>query len=269
MDLQVFTREGRTIATYKKGQGKTIIALNGFGCTHATYQELVDSLSSKFQIVVIENRGLGKSSPTTTPYSIKDLALDAKFVIDSMNLNEWGIMGISMGGFIAQELALLSKEKLKSLALMCTTSVGEGFVHPTALTEAGLRQFATLDPSLAAEFSVVGTTHPSLRVKNPTQFKKIVDYRIKNRADIEELVRQNEAAINFLNTPIDLSSINCPVLAMCGENDRFVHPSNVETFAKKFKLCQTKMIPETDHFFFMEKPEMVSEELRKFFVETL
>ncbi len=269
MELQVFTREGRNIAAYKKGSGKTIVALNGFGCTHAIYQELAEALSEKYQVVIIENRGLGKSSSTTTPYTIKDLALDAKFVIDSMKLDEIGIMGISMGGFIAQELALLTKDKLKALALMCTTSVGEGFIHPTALTEAGLRQFATLDPAMAAEFSVVGTTHPSLRVKNPTQFKKIVDYRIKHRAETEELIRQNEAAVNFLKTPIDLSTILCPVLAMCGENDRFVNPQNVDNFARVFKTCQTKKIPESDHFFFMEKPEAVAEALNRFFIEVL
>jgi 3-oxoadipate enol-lactonase len=268
MEALQFTKEGRIIAAYKEGTGpKTIVALSGFGCTHYIYLDLIKELKDEFQIIIIENRGMGKSSRTTTDYEIKDLALDAQFVLDQLKIKEYAVMGISMGGFIAQELVKLNPENVRALSLMCTTSVGEGFIHPIALTEEGLRQFATLDPQMGAEFSTIGTTHPSLKMNNPTQFKKIVDYRVLHRTDLEEQIRQNRAAVDFLSKPINLSFVKCPTLAMCGSADRFVNPENSNIFKKHIEKCQSATVPDADHFFFLEKPEIVGQNLRRFFLE--
>lgn len=273
MEFQTFSKEGRTIAAYtigpKNTDAKTIVALSGFGCTHFIYLDLAEELSKNFRLVLVENRGMGKSSRTTTDYEISDLAKDAQFVLDQMGIKEYGVMGISMGGFIAQELVGLNPERVKALALMCTTSGASDFLHPIALTEEGLRQFASLDPQMAAEFSTVGTTHPSLKMNNPTRFKKIVDQRVLHRADLEEQIRQNRAAVKFLSTPFDLKKVKCPTLAMCGANDRFVNPENINIFKKNIEKCVTATIPESDHFFFMEKPEDVSSKLNQFFIEVL
>jgi pimeloyl-ACP methyl ester carboxylesterase len=269
MKYYSYQKEGRTLSGIVDGSGETIVAFNGFGCTHYIYLELLPILTKHFQIVVVDNRGTGKSESTNTEYSIKDLAEDAWFVLDQMGIKNCGAMGISMGGFIAQEFVGLHPERVKALSLMCTTSPNPDFVHPTALTEAGLRQFHTLEPSIAAEFSVVGTTHPSLKQHNPTQFKKIVDYKLNHRVDIEEQIRQNNAAVSFLKGSFDLSKIKCPTLSMCGENDRFVKPENVNAFKKHLEKCQTAMVPDTDHFFFLEKPEIVANHLDRFFTEVM
>jgi pimeloyl-ACP methyl ester carboxylesterase len=269
MQFHSFAREGRAIAAYSVGTGKTIIGLSGFGCFHHIYEDICGELSKNFSIVLIENRGIGKSDLTTTDYEIADLARDAKFVIDQMGIKEFGVMGISMGGFIAQELVKLNPESTRALALMCTTSGNSDFIHPAALTEEGLRQFAALDPQIAAEFSTMGTTHPSLKQNNPNQYKRIVDERVTHRANLEEQIRQNRAAVKFIKSPFDLSVIKCPTLAMCGENDRFVSPENINVFKKNIKNCVTATIPETDHYFFMEKPLEVANKLNQFFIEVL
>lgn len=269
MEFHTVSREGRKIAYYTEGQGKVLIGLSGFACTHHIYLDLVNSLSKNFKVVLIENRGMGKSQSTSTEYDLKDLALDAKFVLDQLGINEYGVMGISMGGFIAQELLALDPKAVKALALMCTTSGNSDFLHPVALTEEGLRQFATLDPQMAAEFGTVGTTHPSLKLNNPAQYKKIVDMRAVNRANVDEQIRQNNAAVKFLKRPFDLKIVKCPTLAMCGANDRFVNPENINVFKNNIEKCVTATIPEADHFFFMEKPDLVANELNRFFIEVL
>lgn len=269
MELKTITKEGRTIAFLECGNGKPILCFSGFGCTHFIYEDLVNLLKDKFKFIIVDNRGMGKSTPTTTDYQISDLAIDAKFVLDQLQIEKVGVAGISMGGFIAQEFCSMFPELVSSLALLCTTSIGADFIHPKALTEEGLRQFATLDPQMAAEYSTIGTTHPSLKAENPERFQHIVNQRIKNRTNVDEQIRQNKAAINFLNSNFDISKIKCPTLAMCGDQDRFVSPKNIEAFKINLNKCVTTTIPDTDHFFFMEKPEMVAAHLENFFKETL
>ena len=212
---------------------------------------------------------MGKSSATTQDYKLDDLVSDAQFLIEQLKIEKMGVIGISMGGFVAQLFAASFPDKVQALALLCTTSIGADFIHPVALTEEGLRQFATLDPKLAAEYSTIGTTHPNLKLNNPKRFEKIVEQRIKNRTNVEEQIRQNKAAIDFLNSLFEIKKVSCPTLAMSGENDRFVNPKNIDAFKKNISKCVTVVIPESDHFFFMEKPELIALELKKFFEENV
>ena len=246
-----------------------LLGLSGFGCTHYNFLDMLPELIKDFQVVLIDNRGMGLSSKTNSGYSLSDVASDALAVMDELNIKTFGLMGISMGGFIAQELIKLAPNRVSAVAFMCTLSSGPDFIHPMSITEDGLRQFNTFDPRIQAEYSTMATVHPSLKEKNPTQYQKIIDYRINFKADIEETVRQNIAAVTFINTPFDLSIIKCPTLAMAGANDRFVSPDNTKAFAKNIKQCQITLIDETDHFFFLEKPNVVAENLSRFFKEVL
>lgn len=246
-----------------------LLGLSGFGCSHYNYLDLLPELTKKFQVVLIDNRGMGTSAKTSATYSLCDVALDALAVMDELKIKTFGLMGISMGGFIAQELIKLAPERVMAVAFMCTLSSGEDFFAPVGLTEAGLRQFNTLDVRLQAEYSTMATVHPSLKEKNPTQYQHIVDLKVEHKADIEELVRQNNAAVAFLQAPFDLSVVKCPTLAMAGELDRFVKPENTGSFAKNIKQCQIALIPESDHFFFLEKPAEVALNLNRFFKEVL
>lgn len=269
MQVGTITRDFGELTYYVEGTGPALLGLSGFGCSHYNYLDLLPELTKNFTVVMIDNRGMGASSKTTTDYSLRDVASDALLVMDYLKINEFGLMGISMGGFLAQELYALAPNRVKALAFMCTLSSGPDFIHPVSITEEGLRQFNTIDVAMQAEFSTMGTVHPSLKEKNPEQYKRIVDYRIKFKADIEELVRQNKAAVAFLSKPFDLSIIKCPTLAMAGANDRFVNPENTKVFQKNIKQCVTALVDETDHFFFLEKPDVVAKNLSRFFKEVL
>lgn len=255
--------------TETNADAPVLLGLSGFGCSHYNYLDLLSELSKNFSIILVDNRGMGASDKTAEHYSLRDVARDALSVMDELKIDTFGLMGISMGGFIAQELVKLVPERVQAVALMCSLSGGEGFIQPVSLTEAGLRQFSKLDPHMQCEFSTQATVHPSLITNHPERYQRIVNLRIENIADIEETVRQNNAALAFINTPFDLSVIKCPALALTGEADRFVNPENSNVFAKKIKKCQSAFIPESDHFFFMEKPDETASILTKFFKEVI
>lgn len=267
MNLHYLKRDFGDLAFYKAGDGPLLLGLSGFACSHYNYIDLVDELKKHFTVVLIDNRGMGKSAKTTEDYSIKSLAEDALAVMDSLSAKTFGVMGISMGGFIAQELCLLAPERVSALSLMCTTSGPPHFFHPTKLTEEGLRQFNTFDPLIQAQYATMGTVHPTLATIHPDRFQRILNLRLEHKADIEETVRQNKAAVTFIEKETDLSSFCMPVLAMAGKEDRFVSPESPDVFKKIMTKTnvETEWIAEADHFFFLEKPAEVSAKLISFF----
>ncbi|MDO9183915.1 MAG: alpha/beta fold hydrolase, partial [Bacteriovorax sp.] len=194
MQAQTISRDFGEISFYSfsgvNSNAPVLLGLSGFGCTHYNYLDLLPELTQNFQVVLIDNRGMGKSSKTQVDYSLKDVAQDALAVMDELKIKTFGLMGLSMGGFVAQELIKLAPERVSAVSFMCTLSSTPDFLHPVSITEEGLRQFNMLDVRLQAEYSTIGTVHPSLKDKNPTQYQRIVDFRINFKADIEETVRQ-------------------------------------------------------------------------------
>lgn len=259
------TRGSQEIAYYTVGTGPYLLGISGFGCDHYNFIDLVPELQKNYTLVLVDNRATGNSGPSTADYKMKDLALDALLVMDSLNVKTFGLMGISMGGFISQELVALAPERVSALALMCTTSGPPTFDHPKKLTEADLRMADTYDKKWYAEFMTGFTTHESLLKNDPARFQRIVNLRLECQMDLEEKIRQNRAAVEFLETPFDLSLIKCPVYAVAGESDRFVSPASPGIFKTMIPQAEVELIKETDHYFFLEKPVLVAEKLHNFF----
>ncbi|AUN98479.1 hypothetical protein C0V70_10250 [Bacteriovorax stolpii] len=265
MKLSKITRDFGDVAFYTEGTGPFLLGLSGFTCSHYNFIDLVPELKKHFTVVLIDNRATGKSSGTSQDYLMKDLAEDALAVMDSLGAKTFGLMGISMGGFIAQEVVRLAPERVSALSLMCTTSGPPTFDHPKKLTEADLRASALWPAKDYAEFMTRFTTHESLEKNHPEIFQRIINFRMENPMDLEEKIRQNKAAVTFLETPYDLSAIKCPTYALAGAGDRFVSPESPAIFKTKIPHAEVELIPETDHYFFMEKPTLVGEKLNNFF----
>ncbi|MBC7427712.1 MAG: alpha/beta hydrolase [Bacteriovorax sp.] len=265
MNLSRITRDSHDIAFYTEGAGPYLLGLSGFGCNHYNFIDLLPELKKHFTVVLIDNRATGKSGPTTKDYKMSDLAADALAVMDLLKVKKFGLMGISMGGFIAQELVKLAGDRVSALALMCTTSGPPVFDHPKKLTEADLRASAACDPKVYAELMTDFTTHPTLKVNHPDRYQRIINLRLENKMDLEEKIRQNRAAVKFLETPFDLSALKCPLYISAGETDRFVSPQSPAIFKSVLPHAVTELIPETDHYYFLEKPVLVGEKLNNFF----
>lgn len=234
----------------------TIFALPGFACSKEMYTPLQGYFS---QMIPLDNWGMGERYDETqsNQYSLKDLASFHWQQIQKIRPNEKVIlMGTSMGGFLVQEMAQMHPELVSGLIFLCTLGPSaNGFLSPTPLTEDGLRLFATFPKEQQALYGTEGTVHPSLKELFPERYRAIYEYRLNNRANLEESIKQNNAAVAFLSGSVDFEKISqIPTLILHGANDRFVNPENAEILKSKFKQVSLSLIPEADHFFFMEKP---------------
>jgi pimeloyl-ACP methyl ester carboxylesterase len=97
-----------------------VLFIQGIGVVGACWRPQVDHLSKNFQTLLFDNRGIGKSQPCHGPITIETMADDALALLDAVGWDSAHVVGHSMGGIIAQQLALDSPKRIRSLSLLCT-----------------------------------------------------------------------------------------------------------------------------------------------------
>ena len=112
------------------GEGIPLAMISGYSGNIDDWDHLVPvvgTLSKHFKVITLDNRGTGRSSKPEGPYSIKTMADDVAVLLDYLEIEKTHVLGSSMGGMIAQELALRHKDKVDALVLVCTTPGGEAY----------------------------------------------------------------------------------------------------------------------------------------------
>ncbi|HEX4427873.1 MAG TPA: alpha/beta hydrolase, partial [Frankiaceae bacterium] len=111
----------------RSGAGEPLLLIQGMSGTHLSWGEpFLSRLETDFDCVVFDNRGIGNSGAIDAQFTIADLAADALAVMDAAGLETAHVLGISMGGMTAQELALAHPDRLRTLTLGCTYCGGPG-----------------------------------------------------------------------------------------------------------------------------------------------
>jgi pimeloyl-ACP methyl ester carboxylesterase len=123
--LPAITADGAQIAYRRIGKGQPLLVLNGFGATSADWDpSFIDRLASSHELILLNNRGIGGSTDDGQPFDIAKLAADAAHVIETLGIERASVMGWSMGGFVAQALALKCAGRINKLVLLSTDSGG-------------------------------------------------------------------------------------------------------------------------------------------------
>lgn len=119
---------GRRLFTQRSGSGsEPLLLIQGMSGTHLAWGEpFLEGLAEDFDVVAYDHRGVGRSDPVSEPFTIQELAADAVGLLDALGWETAHVVGISMGGMVAQELALAHPERIRTLTLGCTYCGGEG-----------------------------------------------------------------------------------------------------------------------------------------------
>jgi pimeloyl-ACP methyl ester carboxylesterase len=117
--------DGAKIAYRRIGNGRPLVVLNGFAATSADWDpSFIDVLASSNELILVDNRGIGSSTDNGRPFDIAQLADDAARVIEMLDVERPSVLGWSMGGFIAQRLALQYPDRINKLILLSTDPGG-------------------------------------------------------------------------------------------------------------------------------------------------
>jgi pimeloyl-ACP methyl ester carboxylesterase len=123
--MAILKRPGVDLHYGISGQGSPVLLIQGVGVVGEGWRPQVDALKHRFQTLIFDNRGIGKSIPCTGPVSIEAMAEDARALMDAAGWESAHVIGHSMGGVIAQQLALDWPRLVRSLSLLCTFDRGK------------------------------------------------------------------------------------------------------------------------------------------------
>jgi pimeloyl-ACP methyl ester carboxylesterase len=104
------------------GEGEPLLLIAGNGLDHTSWLRQIPAFSEKYQVITFDNRGTGQTDVPSTTYSIKGMASDTVGLMDALGIKKAHICGVSMGGYIAQELAILHQERVMKLVLAATAA---------------------------------------------------------------------------------------------------------------------------------------------------
>ena len=117
--------DGAQLVYRRIGKGRPLLVLNGFGATSADWDpSFIDRLASSNELILLNNRGIGGSTDDGQPFDIAKLADDAAHVIEALGFEHVSLLGWSMGGFIAQTLAVQHRARIDKLVLLSTDPGG-------------------------------------------------------------------------------------------------------------------------------------------------
>lgn len=225
--FQTLQVDGAQIAYRRIGNGHPLVVLNGFAATSADWDpSFIDVLASSNELILIDNRGIGFSTDNGWPFEIAQLADDAVRIIEVLGIEHTNLLGWSMGGFIAQALALRHPSRIKKLVLLSTDPGGadadlasaEVWSRLTDMSgtphEQAHRLLSLLFPRAAAE-SIC------------REFGDIVA-AARARLSTDLVKRQVEAMDAWHRAGVGsrLREMNLPVLVATGTADMVIPPSN-------------------------------------------
>jgi pimeloyl-ACP methyl ester carboxylesterase len=228
------------------------------------HEGFLERLAERFQVVTFDNRGTGRTDKPEGPYSIAQMASDAVGLMDHLGWPSADVMGVSMGGMIAQELTLNYPERVKHLVLACTNCGGAESVP------AGPEVLALLTMprgELSAE-EVYKATLPLLFQPS---------YIEENKEVIEETVKRLMIAptppscfisqfqgIAVWSTHSRLGDIQKPTLVITGDEDILIPPQNSRILADAIPGCRLVEVKGGAHGFISQFPDRVADEVLAF-----
>ena len=255
----------RTANVAIAGKGAPILCLSGFGCDHYLFLDFVKELGKHFTMIMVDNRGMGKSEKSNTSYKIEDLAHDGIEIMDELDYKKFHLMGISMGGIISQSLVHSFGPRILSLHLLCTLGPGTKFKRLDILNDKALESFYKSEPELVIPAAVEQTTH---QATDSEIINHIINLRLEHHETLNEAKRQRDALNEYLNNEsIAYENFKIPTHIMTGLRDRIVNYENSQILNKEIKNSKLTCFEDTDHYFFMEKNNEVTSEIIKFFRE--
>lgn len=246
------------------GAGPNLVLIEGTGYDLWMWYRQLPVLSRRFRTLIYDNRGSGRSDKPPGPYTHGMNATDLTGLLDHLEWERSHVLGVSMGGFIAQEFALAHPERLDRLVLVATAFGGPGMVPvpPEAL------RALTPDPMLAPEQRIrqampIAFALPDWPRRHTEEFERIVRWRLAHPPTVESGLAQIMAGVQF-NVEPRLGEITAPTLVVAGTEDHVVPPRNSELLAAAIPHARLDLIPAAGHLVFIEAADRFNADVMEF-----
>lgn len=249
------------------GDGPNLALVEGLGYHTWMWYKQLPAFSRHFRTLIYDNRGVGRSAKPDGPYTHAQNAGDLAGLLDHLGWDRTHVLGVSMGGFIAQEFALALPARLEKLVLVAT-----GFGGPNMVAVPSAAQRALLpDPSLPYAEKVrrsmpLAFGDPEWPLWNAAEMAQIVAWRCAYPQPPAAAIAQGMAGLTF-NVEERLPEISAPTLVIAGTRDHVVPPQNADLLAAAIPHATLDMIEGAGHLVFIEEPERFNGDVLRFLTE--
>jgi 3-oxoadipate enol-lactonase len=236
------------------GEGEPLLLIMGLGANHLAWTAQIPVYAREFQVIVFDNRGTGQSDfPEGVDYTIPLLADDATALLDFLGVDAAHVYGVSMGGMIAQEMALRHPERVRSLILGATSPGGSHAVAPEAQALQGLLdQGAAVDRVVSPALLEV-LFSPAYLAGHVSElresFKRLADYPATSP---ETYTAQLQAAARH-DTYDRLPDIAASTLVLHGTDDPLLPVGNARILAERIPGAKLVLFEGARHGYLLEK----------------
>jgi pimeloyl-ACP methyl ester carboxylesterase len=255
--------DGRTELYWETaGSGDPVLLIHGLGLSGGAWWRTVDALAPKLRVITFDNRGIGRSKALAPAYTTEAMADDAVAVLDELGLASVHVYGLSLGGMVAQQLALRHPRRVRSLVLGATQPGGRRAVRADDDVLAFFGRRAKMREEEAAWASVAYNYGPRCRELHVDRIAEDIERRLAQPFSAQAYRAQLVAA-SLHNCLGRLDRIRVPTLIVHGERDRVIPVDNAHLMAERLPDCRLRILEDSGHMYPTEEPA-VDEEIAEF-----
>jgi pimeloyl-ACP methyl ester carboxylesterase len=256
--------DGTDIYYERRGSGEPLLLIQGLGGNHLHWGDgFLDALQEAgFELILYDHRGAGRSGELVGECSIVRLAQDAAALLDALEIESAHVVGISMGGMVAQELVLGQPERVRTLTLGCSFPGGPeakmtdqevvGQIAEAVLSGDGER-------AIRVGYEVMIAPGYAADPANYEIYSKVAE---QYPAPIPTLMGQLSAILGH-DTSARLADVAVPTLVVHGTADRLLESVNGELLARLIPGARLELLEGAGHMFFWEQPERSAQLVRE------
>jgi len=260
------TPDGRSQLHWEStGDGDPVLLIMGLGLSGGAWWRTVPVLARRLRVITFDNRGVGRSPAFSQAYTTDAMADDAATVLDAAGVERAHVYGISLGGMVAQQLALRHPERVRSLVLGATTPGGPRAVPADPEAIAFFRRRIHMDTEEALRASVPINYSPRCREEHADRIEEDIAQRLAHPFS-RTAYRSQLFAAAWHNSYGALPRIAVPTLVVHGRLDRAIPLGNGELIADRIPGARLRILEQAGHLYPTEEPG-ADEAIARFFAQ--
>jgi pimeloyl-ACP methyl ester carboxylesterase len=251
--VRAVTADGTELYYERTGAGAPVLLVMGLGMNATGWWRTVPVLAERHEVIAFDNRGSGRSDVPDGPYTMEQLADDAAAVLDACGVDRAHVYGISLGGMIAQTIALRHPARVDRLVLGATTPGGERHVKADDDVLRFVSARGTMTAEQAAWGSVPINYSRRTRERHGQRIAEDVARRLEHPITGRGYGAQLPAAMGF-KLGEQASAIAAPTLVVHGTEDVLVRPENGRLLAELIPGATLRLWPDAAHLYPTDEP---------------
>lgn len=249
------TNDGVRIAFERRGEGtgSPIVLVHGLGYGRWGWEPVVDDLAARHRLVLVDNRGIGASDVPPGPYTSATMAGDVLAVVEAMGVERVHLVGASLGGMIAQQVALARTDLVDRLILVSTTPGGDAAYPIPAPTLDLITRMPTMEPAAALRAAVDNALGDVEGKAREDLVARVVAHRLAAPQDPTGWQGQAHAGTTHALGE-EVAAITSPTLVLHGDRDTVVDPRNAQVLGRLLPHAEVQVVEGAGHLWFWEDP---------------